>query len=459
MAHTSPFKITNIRLFIAFRIFFNARFYYPVFTILFLDYGLSIEQFALLNSVWAVTIVCAEVPSGALADLLGRKRLLVLTSFLMIIEMGVIAFIPVGNMTVVFWAFLVNRVLSGLAEAMASGADEAIAYDSLIQQGNPDQWPRVLSVQMRLSSFAGIISMTTGALLYDPDIFNRIVTSAGMQPSFTQQDTMRIPVYLTLVLALCAFSTTMRLQETDSDRSSPDTPSSGTLLQTFSVTWKAGSWIIRTPFALAVILFGLLCDHVLRMVITLTSQYFREIHLPEASFGIIMASLSMLGLVVPKAAEYMVARFSPVFIATFMSVLTLLTLLGLTTFTPVWGIIPMALVMAGLMFTSFFTSNYLNMITSSKQRATVLSFKGLAFNLAYGAIGILFALLMQYQRLTIGNSHPDWPEKIVESAGFQSAIGWLPAYGLLLTAAIFLFCLILLRGSGIHKKVLAGEPN
>ena len=66
MKRTSPFAITNIRCFVAFRLLFNARFYYPVFTILFLDYGLTIEQFALLNSVWAATIVIAEVPSGAL---------------------------------------------------------------------------------------------------------------------------------------------------------------------------------------------------------------------------------------------------------------------------------------------------------------------------------------------------------------------------------------------------------
>jgi len=41
----SPFSIANIRLFILFRILFNSRFYYPVFTILFLDYGLTIEHF------------------------------------------------------------------------------------------------------------------------------------------------------------------------------------------------------------------------------------------------------------------------------------------------------------------------------------------------------------------------------------------------------------------------------
>ncbi len=35
----APFNHANIRLFIAFRVFYNARFYYPVFTILFLDFA------------------------------------------------------------------------------------------------------------------------------------------------------------------------------------------------------------------------------------------------------------------------------------------------------------------------------------------------------------------------------------------------------------------------------------
>ncbi|MGD8213114.1 MAG: hypothetical protein PVF32_24840, partial [Desulfobacterales bacterium] len=71
--------IRNVRLFIAFRVCFNARFYYPVFTILFLDFGLTLEQFALLNAAWAASIVLLEVPSGALADTIGRRNLLVAT--------------------------------------------------------------------------------------------------------------------------------------------------------------------------------------------------------------------------------------------------------------------------------------------------------------------------------------------------------------------------------------------
>lgn len=448
MTQASPFKIRNIRLFIAFRVFFNARFYYPVFTILFLDYGLTIEQFSILNTVWAITIVCAEVPSGALADLLGRKRLLILTSVLMIFELSVIAFVPVVNMTVVFWAFLLNRVLSGLAEAMASGADEAIAYDSLIEEGNPEHWPRVLSVQMRVKALAGVLSTTLGALVYDPNMVNQVLCWLGFQQELSQQTTMRFPVYLTLVLAFLAFRSTILMHETNGSKKSQETPVTlRTVWQAGLLTLQAGRWILKTPLALAVILFGMMYDHVLRLIITLTSQYFRLISLPDASFGLIMAALTMLGLVVPKLAEYMADRFSPAQNCGWLALLSLLTLLGLTGFIPYLGVIPIAMVMIGLMLTAFFTSHYLNQITPSEQRATVLSFKGLAFNLAYGVIGILFAQLIIYLRSDLTAAHPDWTSQLIENQVFKDSFLWMPGYFLVLTALVALYSWMILRNS------------
>ena len=66
-------------LFVWFRLLFNCRFYYPVYTILFLDFGLNLTQFAALNVVWAISIVLLEVPSGAMADVIGRRNLVVLS--------------------------------------------------------------------------------------------------------------------------------------------------------------------------------------------------------------------------------------------------------------------------------------------------------------------------------------------------------------------------------------------
>ncbi|NNK13769.1 MAG: MFS transporter, partial [Desulfofustis sp.] len=177
----------------------------------------------------------------------------------------------------------------------------------------------------------------------------------------------------------------------------------------------------------------------------------RLISLPDASFGAIMAALTLLGLVVPKLAEFMVDRFSPAQNCGWLALLTIVTLLGLTGFIPYLGIIPMAMVMVGLMLTAFFTSHYLNEITPSEQRATVLSFKGLAFNLAYGIIGLLFAWLIIYLRADLSGAHPDWSGQLLENQAFKDSFLWMPGYFLVLGAAIALYSARILNKTKASK--------
>lgn len=443
-ATVSPFAVANVRLFILFRILFNSRFYYPVFTILFLDYGLTIEQFSLLNTVWAMTIVLAEVPSGALADIIGRRRLIVTTSFLMVAEMALICFVPLGNGALIFTVFLINRILSGLAEAMASGADEAIAYDSLAAEGNAQDWPRVLSVQMRLRSVAAMVSMAIGALVYDPDVVNRLLSLAGSGIVVDQQATMRLPIFLTLLLAIGSCIVSLRMRETADTDGATVISRPADLLRTINATGRmtlsAGRWIVRTPFALAIILFGMAYDHILRLVVTLTSQYFRLIDLPEAIFGLIWGAMSLIGVVSPKVAEWMVERFTPAANVLWLSALTMLALVLTAAFLPYFGVLSIGLIFFVMMLVSFFSSHYLNRITASEQRATVLSFKGMAFNLAYGLIGILFAVLVRELRPGDGGAAGS-------DLAFVGAIGWLPWYTLAVLALIAIPCGLRLRNS------------
>ncbi len=439
--HNSPFALSNVRRFIAFRAFFNVRFYYPVFTILFLDYGLSIEQFALLNTVWAFTIVLAEVPSGALADLIGRKRLLVTTSLLMIAEMLLLSFVPLGNSSLVFYAFLLNRILSGLAEALASGADEAMAYDTLVVSGNPDDWPKVLDIQMRVRNFFYIITMTIGALVYDPGTMNTVLQWAGFHIILTQEITMRFPIYLTLGLGILTLITTLGMHDPISRNVEQQENSVLKRIREVSrMTLQGGNWILQTPMALAIILLGMSFDHVLRMLVTMTSQYYRIIDLPEASFGLIGSGIAMLGLVVPRIARAMVEHFSPSSNALMLTTLAFVSLWGLTLCFPVYGLIPMAFVFVTMMFTSFFTSHYLNKIAEPRQRATILSYKGLAFNAAYGIIGIFYAVLISRLRDSISASSPGLPAALIEDESFRTSLFYFPPYLFLMLLLISCIC-------------------
>jgi MFS family permease len=448
---TSPFKIRNVRLFIAFRVLFNCRFYYPVFTILFLDYGLTLEQFALLNAVWAATIVLLEVPSGALADTIGRRNLLVFTGILMVIEMILLTFAPRGNAQLLFPVFLVNRILSGAAEASASGADEAIAYDSLQAEGDVRDWPRVLEKQMWARSGTFIIAMSLGAAVYDPHLMQRVVDAAGINVQVNQGVTLRIPPLLTLLMAILTLITAWRMREGE-NRSHPNSIGRGpTITEAFKLTLSAGGWILRTPFALIAILAGLVFDNCIRMIITLNSQYYRLIDLPEASFGLIGSGMAIVGLVMPRVARRMTQRRSPAFNLGIMSTLTLIGLVGMTFFWPVFGLLPVVILVAVIYLENFFQSHYLNRITDSHQRATVLSFKGLSFNLAYGLIGVLYSLLLAYLRSGVSTGRPNISEAQLENLVFIKSIGWFPGYFLLTMLAVLVFARWRLKYTNEHK--------
>lgn len=454
-AQKSPFRIRNIRLFIAFRVFFNSRFYYPVFTILFLDFGLTLEQFALLNAVWAATIVLFEVPSGAMADIFGRRNLLVVTGVLMIFEIGLLCFVPRGNTNLLFMVFLFNRILSGTAEAAASGADEAIAYDTLIKEGNADDWPRVLERQMRVRSLAFIAAMSLGAAVYDPSLMQWVADILGIHVRLTQDITIRFPLFLTLVMAIGTLLTTLMMREKDSvfeKRYSSGDEHAASIIQAFKLTLSAGRWIIITPFALVLIVAGLLFDNCLRMIITLGSQYYRLINLPEASFGVIGSFLSILGLFIPRLARKLIQKHSPFFNMSIMSGITLVGLLSMVLMLPIVGLIPVMLIFSVMYFNNFFLSYYLNRITGSEQRATVLSFKGLSFNLAYGIIGILYSFLLAVLQDQAAVQLPLAAGVELQNIVFVRSLAWFPWYFVITMVGMLLFARNQLRNTDEFKR-------
>ena len=431
-------------MFIAFRVFFNCRFYYPIFTVLFLDFGLTVAQFSILNAVWAATIVMAEVPSGALADIVGRRRLLVFAAFSMLVEMAILCFAPRGNATLLFSFFLVNRVLSGLAEAAASGADEAIAYDALQASGMADQWGRVLEVQMRLRSVMFILTMSVGAAVYDADLMTRIMVTLGSGYQFTQAQTMRFPLYLTLILAIFTIATVLRLDEICPNPEADGTCEEqfgGSAMDAFKLTLTTGGWILKTPFVLAVILFGMLFDGILRMVITLASQYYRMVDLPESLFGILGSVMAVAGLFIPRLALRIAESHSPAFCLWTTAATALVGLWGMVFFWPTTGLLPALVAFSALYMVGFYVSYFVNQQASSSRRATVLSFKGLAYNLSYGFIGIVFAGLLEVKKR--GIDAVDINAQAVENFVFKETFFWFPlslAAGLaVMTAGVLVF--------------------
>lgn len=424
-----PLFSGNVLYFIIFRLCFNCRFYYPVLSILFVDFGLTLAQYSYLNVAWAVAIVLCEVPSGALADVWGRRNLVILSSFLMFIEMSVMAFAPVGEaVAILFPVFLINRVISGIAEAAASGADEALAYDSICAEDSKDKWPEVLERLSKLSSLLMGAAMLIGAFIYDANSMNNVLMFIGLEGSLQPEDTLKFPLYLTWLLSFGAIFAAFKLDDPkDREPKDPNQSQWSLLKETFPQTVGTAKWIFSKKLVFVTILAAFLFDSVVRMMMTLSSNFFRLVSIPEYLFGAIGLVMSASGFFSATVAKHCVHRFSALQNAFLLFGWTLLNLVLMSFAWDYVGAFFMLLLGMGFGFLNFLLSHYLNEATPSERRATVLSFKGLALNLGYGAIGILYAQVLAHLRQT-----PEikalTDDKVVEDAVMQGSLPYFVPY-------------------------------
>jgi MFS family permease len=411
---------SNARLFVWFRILFNCRFYYPVFTILFLDLGLNIGEFAMLNVVWALTSVVLEVPSGVLADRFGRRPLVVAAGVLMVLEMAVLCLMPPGHHDLVWWLFFVNRVLSGAAEACASGADEALTYDSLPVAQRTTLWPQIMARLSRGMALGFVVSSIIGSVLYDAHSLTTGLHGIGLNVTVAKNVAMKLPLLLGLVTALACLAVCLRMTEQRSPV--PKMPLLQSIRESWAATLRTGGWMWRTKAAFALILFGLVFDSVIRLFLTVASNFYRLVGIEAGWYGVIGSAISLLGLVtagwMETSARVMTARQNFLW----LGLVVFGGLLAAAHPQPGWaGIALVTPLFLSMRFLQFYLSHYLNEIVDSEQRATALSFRGLTINLAYGALTLLFGWQTQW---TAGHLHLSADDPRVFAAALQLWPWW-----------------------------------
>lgn len=444
----------NLRRFIIFRLFYSARFYYPVLTILFLDYGLTLEQFGILNLVWALTIVCAEVPSGALADIVGRKRLLVFASALMVVEMLLLVLVPMGASTLLFTVFLANRICSGLSEAAASGADEALAYDSLKALGRETEWTQLLEMTTRVVSFGFFTTMILGAFAYDSAVVNAMLRYLSSEWQIPEQIVIRLPIILTLLTSLIVLATSLSFFDIDkaalvqAKREAHEAGESlNAVRESFAQILRAGRWTFRHQFVFFVILAALALDSVARQFVVLASEYYRNIGISISWFGFIGAGMALIGILNARLARLMVTNLSPLNNFLCLSGVLLVSLCGVMFAIPLYGVVFAVGAFSILGMVQFQASYYINSAVDSKLRATVLSFKGLALNLGLGVASLLYTGLVA--ALKRGSTAATLPNAQLQDYAFVEALKAFPVYYLVLFAGIVLIALVFYPKRGV----------
>jgi MFS family permease len=131
---------------------------YPLYALLFTDAGLTAAQVSALFVLWSATGIVLEVPSGALADAVSRRLLLVVAP--LIGAAGYALWVAVPS----FWAFAAGFVLWGVRGALVSGSLEALVYEELDARGAAGDYARVLG----RSHTAGVLAVVLATALAAP---------------------------------------------------------------------------------------------------------------------------------------------------------------------------------------------------------------------------------------------------------------------------------------------------
>lgn len=146
------------RTIILYAFFGEFLFIYPLYAVMFQDFGLDSGDIATLFIIWSLSRLVLEVPSGALADVFSRKRLLIISQILRIGGLFLWMLVPT------FYGFMLGFICWGIAEALSSGTLEAFVYDELAATGQKSLYSK-LRGQMRTASEVAIALAGIGASL------------------------------------------------------------------------------------------------------------------------------------------------------------------------------------------------------------------------------------------------------------------------------------------------------
>lgn len=152
-------KSNNILLMYFRHFLMGLVFFLPIIA-LYLEKDLfSITNVALIFAIGAISLTIFEIPTGAIADLFGRKKTLLLSNIILLISL-IFLYIG-GNM----FMFVLYAVISAFANALYSGTESAIIYDTLKEKKKEKYYKKIIGKYSALWPIGAIVGSLIGGYL------------------------------------------------------------------------------------------------------------------------------------------------------------------------------------------------------------------------------------------------------------------------------------------------------
>lgn len=150
----------NTKVYYLSQLFHSLIFSIPIWIVYYLGI-VTISQVSFLVTLQYLVQILLELPSGALADLIGRRNTNLVGFF-----MGALSyiFLPFANN---FWHLALLLFLVGASDSFRSGSEEALVYDTFKQDNNETEFAKVYANGQIIYQAGLIIATALGGLMYE----------------------------------------------------------------------------------------------------------------------------------------------------------------------------------------------------------------------------------------------------------------------------------------------------
>lgn len=365
----------NVRLYTLYQIFHEPMFWGPIL-ISYLKWAgkMSLADIYFMEGVVSFILALFQVPMGALADLIGRKRTVVLGVFFFVAELMLFSF---ADSAIMIW---IPNLMWMVGASLVGGADSALLYDSLRES-------KSLTEDDVRREYRRIYGRAIGYRYL-------LVAVLSLPVGYMASIWFRLPLLLSVPGLVFCFLVVLRLKE-------PPRREQYSAREQIRLTLHGFVYVLRHSKALWIIAFAFLVGVTLKVWFFTYNDYFDLVGVRKEDFGIPFFFLNVVAMLASRFAEPLERKLGSKGSAIFIVIFSGVPILVMGLFSSVFAIsmIVASNVVRG--FVSPFWSGMLNeCVEDSRERATVLSVKE-TFGQIAACIGLIsFAVWLQYLPLT-----------------------------------------------------------
>jgi MFS family permease len=340
----------------------------PIVVLFYQANGLSMHQIFMLQGIFSISMVGLEIPGGYLADILGRKK-----SILYGCILGFIAY-SIYSFSFKFEFFIIAEIIRGFGQSLISGADSAMLYDTLLATAREKEYSKYEGRIISSGNFAEAAAGILGGLL-------AIIS-------------IRTPYYVQTFVALSAIPACLALKEPPLHYFRPKPG--------FKAVFKIIKFSIydNPKLRLSIFFSSIIGASTLTMA-WFAQPYFKSVNLPIGLYGIIWSILNLSVGISSMYAYKMEKKAGPVKTVFLFSFAICIIYFILGTISSLWAIGFLLIFYLARGLATPLLKNYINQITDSEVRATILSVRNSVIRLIFAVLGPLYGFITDIYSLSM----------------------------------------------------------